>query len=70
MKTILKIRRLYFKEGVYQHKIARKLQLNHRTIEKYLNTISPATYYQKKQNHSKFGEFIPFLHTLLSQKLI
>lgn len=69
METILKIRRLYFKDGISQRQIAKKLQLNRRTVKKHLDTLSPPKYCRKAQNHPKLGEFIPFLQTFLSKEL-
>ena len=66
MQTISKVKRLYHKEGLSQRSIAQKLNLNRRTVNKYLNTTEPPSYKRPDQNHPKLGEFIP----LLEQRLI
>ena len=44
METILKIRRLFYKEGLSQRKIADKLHLSRRTVKKYLTVTEPPHY--------------------------
>lgn len=39
METLLKIRRLYHKDGLSQRQIAEKLRLSRCTVKKYLNTF-------------------------------
>ncbi|WP_162198529.1 hypothetical protein [Muribacter muris] len=39
LETILKIYRLYHKNGLFLRQIAEKLRLSHRAVKKYLNTI-------------------------------
>ncbi|MBE2896947.1 HTH domain-containing protein [Pasteurellaceae bacterium HPA106] len=57
METILKIRRLYHKDGLSQRKIAEKLRLSRRTVKKYLNTIEMPQYQRQHTDAPKLGPY-------------
>lgn len=61
METVLKVKRLYHKEGLSQRAIAQQLQLNRRTVSKYLNTKEPPVYKREQYQYPKLGAFIPLL---------
>ena len=65
METILKIRRLFHKEGLSQRQISERLGLNRRTVKKHLTTIDPPKYQRKEQSYPKLAPFLPFLKEFL-----
>lgn len=57
METILKIRRLYHKDGLSQRKIAEKLHLSRRTVRKYLNIVEIPEYQRQYTDSPKLGPY-------------
>jgi len=57
METIAKVRHLFHKEHLSQREIANKLQLDRRTVHKYLNTNKLPVYRRVEYNHPKLGPF-------------
>lgn len=68
METILKIRRLFHKEGLSQRQISERLGLNRRTVKKHLTTIDPPKYQRKEQSYPKLAPFLPFLKEFLQEE--
>lgn len=65
METILKIRRLFYKDGLSQRKIADKLHLSRRTVKKYLTVTEPPHYQRQRYPSPKFEPY----KTLLVERL-
>ena len=57
METIAKVRRLFHKEHLSQREIAKKLQLDRRTVRKYLYSTELPVYRREQYNHPKLGPF-------------
>ncbi|UNH27884.1 helix-turn-helix domain-containing protein [Moellerella wisconsensis] len=57
METITKARRLFNKDRLSQREIAKKLQLDRRTIRKYLNSTKIPRYQRKNYLSPKLGPF-------------
>ncbi|OOF70273.1 HTH domain-containing protein [Rodentibacter caecimuris] len=57
VETILKIRRLYHKDGLSQRKIVEKLRLSRRTVRKYLNVVEIPEYQHPHTGSSKLGSY-------------
>lgn len=66
METVAKIRRMHYKEGLSQRAIAEKLQLNRRTVSKYLTALEPPKYTARLPRFPKLGAFIPALEQRLN----
>ncbi len=66
METVAKIRRLHHKEGLSQRAIAEKLQLNRRTVNRYLSAVEPPKYSPRPPRYPKLGAFIPQLEQRLA----
>lgn len=65
METVLKIRRLHFREGLSQREISRRLGLNRRTIRKYLEQAEVPRYSRQYQPHPQLGSYLDYLEAFL-----
>lgn len=57
METITKVRRLFHKDRLSQREIAKKLQLDRRTVRKYLNSTEIPRYQRENYLSPKLGPF-------------
>ena len=67
METISKIRRLYHKDKLSIRAISLKLNLNRRTVTKYLNQTETPKYQRSvdKKRYPRLGEYLTELTELL-----
>ena len=70
METILKVRRLYFKEGLSQRTIADKLRMSRHTISKYLkmDIQEPPSYKRSIKHYPKLGDYLLDLEAKLIEE--
>lgn len=71
METIIKARRLFHQQGLSIRQIAKQLNINRRTVTKYIEpeTLQPPRYQRSKQHHPALGDFIEPLRRQLQQQL-
>jgi len=62
METIIKIRRLYYKDKLSLRAISTRLGLNRRTVKKHLTTVEPPKYRRSVKLYPKLGAFIPSIN--------
>ncbi|WP_198345344.1 helix-turn-helix domain-containing protein [Neisseria weixii] len=69
METITKARRL-FNQGMSIRQIAKQLNINRRTVNKYIHaqTLQPTKYRRSKQHYPALDEFISILQQYLTQQ--
>ena len=60
--TIIKIRRLHYKDQLSQRAIASKLGLSRQTIKTHLSTTTPPQYTRTKQHYPKLGDYISIVN--------
>lgn len=70
METIIKAKRLYYKQGFSTRQIAKQLNINRRTVTKYLTleTTESPTYTRSKQHYPALGHFVDSLQQSLQQQ--
>lgn len=71
MQTIIKVRRLHFKDGLSQRIIAKKLNLSRTTVRKYLQqeSVQPPFFNRTQIHYPKLGPFISVLTERLHQEI-
>ena len=70
METIAKVRRLFHKDQLSQREIAKKLQLDRRTVRKYLNSTELPRYQRENTLSSKLGPFKTHLIERLEAQML
>lgn len=73
METIIKVRRLYFKENWPKSRIARHCNLSRNTVAKYINQptqIIPPKYERLNQHYPQLGLFIDRLNSRLQSEIL
>jgi transposase len=70
MATIGKIRRLYHKERLSKRAIAKKLNLNRRTVDKHLQSVDPPIYKRRQTHYPKLGPHMDkLIQRIVSEEL-
>lgn len=68
MQTISKVRLLFHKKKLSQREIAKRLNLNRRTVAKYLEVTEPPNYQRANKHFSKLAPFVEQLEQRLQEE--
>ena len=69
METIATVRRLYHKEELSIRSIALKLNLNRRTVKKYIACTTPPSYQRPAKHYPQLGAYLADLDLRLTAAL-